>query len=338
MKAVNFCKVFIFSVVNLIIFLLSIIFLTSAKNVQDQLSYIEYELKKYREKKNYCFTVDLDKINKHYPGIAALFAFIIVGVCVYLVSLIILIKVEKFDKEGRNNNNYQNYGVNYNYQNNNIYDMPNTNRKMSNQNNQIPIQENDENDAFDDEKYLRWFLLGSFIITQIFYAVELFVLTGYLAEINDMAKKIGDDMNEDCQDLVKELANIYQGSIIVGYILFFIFIISYLYLLLLYNKIGEGAQKRLGVLINSRFCVCCGSCLDWLCISCRDCFSTKTDSEIQVENENKAKNIEEQNIQKIKKIKELEKYKKDLAILNSKYNRGNPSNTELSKLNLMKII
>jgi hypothetical protein len=64
MKAVNFCKVFIFSVVNLIIFLLSIIFLTSAKNVQDQLSYIEYELK-YREK-YYCFTVDLDKIDNFY--------------------------------------------------------------------------------------------------------------------------------------------------------------------------------------------------------------------------------------------------------------------------------
>lgn len=187
MKALNFCKVFIFSVVNLIIFLLSIIFLTSAKNVQDQLSYIKYELKFSR--KFGCLTVDLDKIDKHYTGIATLFAFIIIGECVYLVSLIILIKVEKFDQEGRNNNNYQNYGANYNYQNNNINDIPNTNRIMSNQNNQNSIQENDENDVLDEEKYLRWFLLGSFIFIQIFYAVELFVLTGYLAEINDMAKK-----------------------------------------------------------------------------------------------------------------------------------------------------
>ena len=334
MKALNFCKVFIFSVVNLIIFLLSIIFLTSAKNVQDQLSYIKYLVLK-DSKKFGCFTVDLDKIDKHYAGIATLFAFIIIGVCVYLVSLIILIKMEKFDQEGRNNNNY---GANYNYQNNNINDIINTNRIMSNQNNQNPIQENDENDALDEEKYLRWFLLLSFIFIQLLYAVELFVLTGYLSEINDMAKKIGDGKNENCQDLVKELANVYKDSIIVGYILFFIFIISYLYLLLLYNKIGEGAQKRLGVFINSKFCVCCGSCLECLCKSCKDCFSTKTDSEIQVENENKAKDIEEQNIQKNKKIQELEKYKKNLTNLNSIYKNRNPSDSELSKLNLMKII
>ena len=80
MKALNFCKVFIFSVVNLIIFLLSIIFLTSAKNVQDQLSYIKYVLKYSRKFSS--FTVDLDKIDNHYAGIATLFAFIIIGVCV----------------------------------------------------------------------------------------------------------------------------------------------------------------------------------------------------------------------------------------------------------------
>ena len=70
MKFVNFYKIFIFSSLNLLAYLLSVIFLTATYNIKIDTS-------------------------SHYSGIAALFSFITIGLIFFTTVLLIIIKKVK---------------------------------------------------------------------------------------------------------------------------------------------------------------------------------------------------------------------------------------------------
>ena len=84
MKVENFCKLFIFSILNLTCFLLSVIFLTSSYNLQDQSYFIKCEYNTF---------------NNQYAGIATLFSFNLIAFIVFTTALVIIIKKDKMESE-----------------------------------------------------------------------------------------------------------------------------------------------------------------------------------------------------------------------------------------------
>lgn len=327
MKKENFCKVFIFSILNLIVFLLSIIFLTSVINIKDQNHYINSELNCGNRK----------EFDNHYSAIAALVSFVFIGVIAYIIFLILLIKKDKFDNGDSYNNEYnrKNVIIQNNFENNNIiYDINSDLYRMEKPQKNIEQKDDDESDIFETDKYLKNLLFWTFFAIQVLYFIEVIVLSAFLGGANNYQKKVG----FHCEDEIKELKNVYIVLIIVGYIFLAIFIFFYLFLLVLYKKLGSGVQKKVDNLIESTYCECSNSCLISLCTSCSNYFKTMTDDEIQQQNLNEVENIEEENERKRKNIEELKKYKEKLNKFNMNIHKRNPSQTELNELNLFKII
>ncbi len=301
MKKENFCKVFIFSILNLIVFLLSIIFLTSVINIKDQNHYINSELDCGNKK----------EFDNHYSAIAALVSFVFIGVIAYIIFLILLIKKDKFDNGDSYNNEYnrKNVIIQNNFENNNIiYDINSDLYRMEKPQKNIEQKDDDESDIFETDKYLKNLLFWTFFAIQVLYFIEVIVLSAFLGGANNYQKKVG----FHCEDEIKELKNVYIVLIIVGYIFLAIFIFFYLFLLVLYKKLGSGVQKKVDNLIESTYCECSNSCLKSLCTSCSNYFKTMTDDEIQQQNLNEVENIEEENERKRKNIEELKKYKEKL--------------------------
>ena len=123
MEVADFCKMFLFSLLNLFCYLLSIIFLTSTYNIKDQIFYIKIW---YGSKTSCHYNVYLN----HYSGISALFAFITLGLIFYTTVLLIYINKYKIDKE--KDSSYQNNNLPNNY--NNVNNANNANN-INNENN-----------------------------------------------------------------------------------------------------------------------------------------------------------------------------------------------------------
>ena len=357
MKIANFCKIFIFSFLNLLCYLLSIIFLTATYNIKDQVDYeLEiYNTLQYIKSSAYC---NYGFYLNHYSGIAALFSIGTIGLVFYTIVLIIFIKKYKIDKENdknsldNNNTNNANNGNNVviikhenieNNENNNIqynnyqqneFNKPNqfqliiqsynSNRELGdNQVDQpIPFIYENENDVLETDesaKCLMKTLLASFIICQILYVFELIVLSVFHHQ--SLSEKI--------------TTKIYRDLLIVGYIFLFILIIFYIVLLIFYDKCGESGRKRLERL---RFCKICDDCIIAGCKKCTEIFKTMTDEEFYQYIENKKKNLKGTNEQKEVYINDLQTYKNDLYDLNDLVKRHISCEDELNKLNLFPII
>ena len=156
MRAENFCKLFILSLLNLLCILLSIIFLTSISNIISQVYYSKLSC-----------SSSIQIYYNHYKGIAVIFAFIFCGFFVFIIALIIIIKKDKIDKEANYNRNYQNNQniLNYdnninniNVNNNNIMIIQgsNSNRNMNLHGLQadlrVNIHEEEKPDFFDEDR------------------------------------------------------------------------------------------------------------------------------------------------------------------------------------------
>lgn len=338
MKIANFCKIFIFSLLNLLCYLLSIIFLTSTYNIKDQIKYLKNLANYYSSTSSYC---NYKAYNKHYSGIAALFTFITLGFITYTIILLMFIKKYKIDKE--NNRNFlENLGeannVDIRNNENNIYNenrvipydqTPNNNVRPNeilesyNSNREIVNNQPSNKPNFDDDvlerdesaKFLMNLLLGVFIFCQVLYFVELIVLSAFHRKSKSMEKS--DDLY-DCG--FSRFTRIYRDLIIVGYIIFIVFIIFYIILLIFYKKLGERSEITLEKL---RFCKICDDCIIELCKKCTEIFKTKTDEEEKQFSDNVPKELEGTDEEKEIYIKNLKKYKDDL----NKYNNNLLSET-----------
>ena len=323
----NFCKIFIISFLNLIIFLFSVIFLSSVYNIKNHSSYFEFTFDNNCETNFYNLN---DMFNKHYKGISALFSFIVIGVFIYLVVLIIII-LEDFEDRKNINNNFQNNVININIPNNTNSDDANTERVVHY--NRTNVNDYEE-DILDKNKNVQYFLFYSFLFIQIFYFIEIIVLAAYYGKSKNLESK---EKRDKCKLMIQQLSDVYQDLITVGFIFFAIFLLFYLYLALLYGIIGEGAQERLKTLIDSKYCECCGICLQTFCECCNKCVETKSDAEIEIENREKEKNLKKEIEQKEVYIKNLEKYKNDLSRLCDTYS-SSISEQRLKEVNLFRIV
>ena len=324
MKAENFCKLFIFALLNLTCFLLSTIFLTSTYNINDQSYFLNCDER---------IAINL-KYFKHYQGICALFSFSLFSFITFVFALIILIKKDKMDSENELSNyltiEINQIDINFNNNNNNLEServIGFNNNNNNNQNKQI--EEEEEDKIIKENKGLMNTIIISFAFSQIFYAIELFVLSSFHYKSKNFEKEY------KCTE-IKELTSIYTALLVVGYIFLFIYIIFYIYLLILYNKLGKSAKNRLDRFTSSKYCECLSDCIEKGCEKCTECCKSKTDEEIEKDNRINAERLQQSNEQKLEYLKKLEKYKKDLEELNTKIKNGNSNDNEITSLNLIK--
>ena len=313
MKVENFCKIFIFSLLNLACFLLSVVFLTSVYNLQNQSYFIGCEYKTFYNQ---------------YEGIATLFSFSLIAFIVYTAALVIIIKKDKMESEN-NNPKYETRDINTEqFDNNNISSGERVKKYENNDQNNQNIEEEEMEDVTSTNQGIMITLIISFVCCQIFYFIELIIISAFYN------KSLSFD-SKSCKD-IDELTKINKNLLIVGYIFLIIYLLFYIYLLILYNKCGQSAKKRLAKLTNSKYCECYSHCIETGCLKCTECFKSKTDEEINDENRIHQRRLEEDNSTKLKYIESLETYKKDLENLNRLNSTGIVDEKELTRLNLYK--
>ena len=324
MKVETFCTILIYSLLNFMAFLLSVIFLASIKNA------------------NY---------DDNVTAIALLFSFFFISFFFFLVSLMIIIKHDKFDKEKlndniipnteenkeivnprdqegnnkvninnedqksderfnenkeviyRNSDAHQIYTIrnhndnvtiiNFNEQNNNQNNPnDNNNNNENNMNLNTNNNNNNEEDMQDSDKILMNILLYTFIICQLFYLAELITVTTFYGK--------------------RKREIIYRDLVIVGYIFFGIFAI--LYILLIVLKFTNSARERILNLGDGGLSACCNEFIENRCNDLNKCFKVKTDEEIKISKEERVNQLENE-IKEIKTtIEELEDYKNRIFI------------------------
>jgi hypothetical protein len=105
MKDKDFCLMFLYSLINLVCFLLNVIYLTSLFNVRSQTKLLGIDNIKDYDFDDDDFRSDLDIYQNSYTATATLFAFNFLGFLGFMIVLILLInkiKVNRIDNE-RNN-------------------------------------------------------------------------------------------------------------------------------------------------------------------------------------------------------------------------------------------
>lgn len=327
MNEEEFCKIFLFSLINFICYYLSIIFLTSTYNAKSQANY-------YQKFIDQC-TINKDSYNKQYGGIATVFTFITIMFLIYIIQLILLIKKNKLDVETKNINSKEKNITNEEDNHEEDFGVrrgPSTDEIIYVKNN-INNETNNSKDRRDNvivNKKEMSILFFSFILIQFLYFIELIIISAFHGKTKNQ--------QQNCISL-KNITKIYTGLLIVGYILFGIFIFFYIYLFILYNKLGIGAKNRLEKLTNSKYCEFFNKCLKKLCIKCVDFFRTETDEELEKKNKIKIKELKEIIQEKEKQIKDLEKYKNNLKELKSimnhtSINKKKTFKNEFNKLHL----
>ena len=93
MKEENFCKILIYSILNFICFLLSIIFLTSVYNIKYQDYNINNNFYCYLLEKHY--NCSQEDFNKQYEAICALFSLYLISFLLFNIVLLIIMKRNK---------------------------------------------------------------------------------------------------------------------------------------------------------------------------------------------------------------------------------------------------
>lgn len=297
MREENFCKLFIFSILNLIGFLLTTIFLTSTYNA--------YELS---EQYYSCE----DTILSQYIGICALFSFYLISFLLYVVVLIILINKDKINSGNNNNNMIHMEDININ-------NIEGENRGY-NQN----IADNQES-IFSENPRLKIILEVSFLFCQLIYLLEVILLIVFFSKANRMySRKI-------C--VIKEIKDIYRDLMIVALVFFLIKLVFYFYLLILYDKLGINARRRLEGITKSEYCECFSDCVEKTCLGLAKCFGS-IDSETKIIT--KIREMKATNEEKINFIRELNIYKNQLENLNNQ-NLEIVDANEFTRLNLVQI-
>lgn len=297
MEEDKFCQLFLYSLINLVCFLLTTIFLTTIYNIKSQL--ILLHLSKSLQ----------TSYNNSYSAIAALFTFEFLGFFVFMIIIMILIKKIKVNKV-----EFNRFRINKNVniaQNQNQNDI-NTDERLEaknniNINNNYTINENNDDNENSTISNLEKATLALFIYCQIIYLIEVIVLTAYFTKSKDLEKEFIKE--EDGEYFTKR----YRDLMIVGYIFLFIFILFDLFTILIITKCGINPEteeeRREQENQKRRYCEFCSKCIAEACYNMakkfRNCIKTKEEI-----------NKEIQDLEK--KSEELEIYRQKLEIINNK--------------------
>lgn len=297
MEEDKFCQLFLYSLINLVCFLLTTIFLTTIYNIKSQL--ILLHLSKSLQ----------TSYNNSYSAIAALFTFEFLGFLVFMIIIMILIKKIKVNKV-----EFNRFRINKNVniaQNQNQNDI-NTDERLEaknniNINNNYTINENNDDNENSTISNLEKATLALFIYCQIIYLIEVIVLTAYFTKSKDLEKEFIKE--EDGEYFTKR----YRDLMIVGYIFLFIFILFDLFTILIITKCGINPEteeeRREQENQKRRYCEFCSKCIAEACYNMakkfRNCIKTKDEI-----------NKEIQDLEK--KSEELEIYRHKLEIINNK--------------------
>ena len=297
MEEDKFCQLFLYSLINLVCFLLTTIFLTTIYNIKSQL--ILLHLSKSLQ----------TSYNNSYSAIAALFTFEFLGFFVFMIIMMILIKKIKVNKV-----EFNRFRINKNVniaQNQNQNDI-NTDERLEaknniNINNNYTINENNDDNENSTISNLEKATLALFIYCQIIYLIEVIVLTAYFIKSKDLEKEFIKE--EDGEYFTKR----YRDLMIVGYIFLFIFILFDLFTILIITKCGINPEteeeRREQENQKRRYCEFCSKCIAEACYNMakkfRNCIKTKEEI-----------NKEIQDLEK--KSEELEIYRQKLEIINNK--------------------
>lgn len=318
MKDDDFCQMFLYSLINLVCFLLKVIFLTAMYNVKSQveLSRIDYLVEYHYETYE-----DLIMYQNSYTATATLFAFNFLGFLGFMIVLFIIINKIKVKRTDHEQNNDEGIQV---HQNN---DDINTDERIANSGNTRNSNSYTKVEGID---VLLKIMLLFFLFSQFIFLIELIVISVYHSKSSDFEKFKefeGLDLNY--------YTKIYRDLMIVGYIFLGIFIIFDLYTIILVTKCGRRVELRQDNMENldkHRYCDCFSDCLINCCEKMGEVFKSceREDNDSKDELLKKLKKLEE-------KYDELNAYSEKLKQLNNNI-RNNSSlatiNTELEELNL----
>ena len=342
----NYCKVLILSILNIICFLLSVVFLSSVNNIRDQADFLAiYQICDFS-------LFDYSKYYNYFIGITILSSFSFCGFLIFLIGLFCYIsnqlknKYKNIEKEKENDkiedtksnnttinrvniinivndNNFENENNNKIKANENIINSKSIINSNNNSNIDQNKKENNGNDAncntiivFNNK--INYILNYSFIFCHILYLIETIIITVFYKESKEIVEKY--KIYYYCNiDNLKCLTRICQNLMIVGYV--FLFIFSIFYIFLLFVKLFPN-KNRIFSFIN--------------CINCTSCFIKKIKEEDDIEEYKKIyKNKTKDELNNI--INDLEDYKNKLERLNEKIKAKNAEESELKELNLYKI-
>lgn len=318
MKDDDFCQMFLYSLINLICFLLKVIFLTAMYNVRSQVKLlgidqkIEYGSDVYK---------DLEMYDNSYKATAALFAFNFICFLGFMIVLFMIINTIKAKRTDYDQNN--NIGIQVHQNNDDI----NTDERIANSGN---TRNSISDDKIEGINKLLKFMLFFFLFSQFIFLIELIVVSVYHNKSSDFEGiTIFKTYNLDY------FTKIYRDLMIVGYIFFVIFILFDLYTIILVTKCGrrvELRQDNMEDLENQKYCDCFSDCLINCCEKMGDIFHgcEREGDESLDALKKKLEKLKEQ-------YDELNKYSEKLKTLNDNIKNNNSLasiNTGLEELNL----
>ena len=316
MKDNDFCLMFLYSLINLVCFLLNVVYLTSLYNVRSQTKLLGIE-----DVNN----EDLDIYKNSYTATAALFAFNFLGFFGFMIVLLLLInkvKVKRTDTEANDQPEIVHQ---------NGYDIR-TDERMGNSDNNTNTNNNKQKEE-GYEKLIRIMLLF-FLFSQLVFLIEIIVITVYHNKSSDL------ESEPELANIKSELdyfTKIYRDLIIVGYIFIVLFIIFDLIAAILTFQCGRRIKfvsNDMENLDEHKFCDCFSDCLTNCCEKMAEIFN-KCERENEDNEEYLKKKLE--NLEK--KYEELNTYSENLRKLNEDISKNKPIDsikTELDELNLPK--
>ena len=321
MKDKDFCLMFLYSLINLVCFLLNVIYLTSLFNVRSQTKLLGIDNIKDYDFDDDDFSSDLDIYQNSYTATATLFAFNFLGFLGFMIVLILLInkiKVNRIDNERNNAPETQlhPYG-----------DDIRTDERIGSIDNTIYTNNNNKQNEEGYEKLIKIMWLF-FLFSQLVFLIEIIVITVYHSKSAELESEL---------DFLHYFTKIYRDLIIVGYIFLVIFIIFDLIAAIITFQCGRRVkfisndQENLN---ERKFCDCFSDCITNCCEKMAEIFN-KCERENEDNEEILKKRLE--NLEK--KYEELNTYSENLRKLNediSKNETIDSINAELDKLNLPK--
>ena len=305
-------EIFLYTLITLLCFLLSTIFLTSLTNVRSQSKLL----------KEFINIIKLEKFDSYensYKGISVLFTFCLLSFIGFIITLFIYVNKQE--------NSHINESVNINQI------RINNNEINYNYTERIGIHPSEVINATSEEKEsndkLRKALIGFFIICQSLYFLEIIVLSAYHSKASSLKKDL-EKIECDGDYFVR----IYRDLIITGYLFLFLFILFDIYILVIIYNIGrsESNIKKEDNNEEDFYCNIFNGCIISCCEGISKAFLRCRREDLKSKEDlNKKKNELDKN------LKELEKYLKNLNILNNKIEEGKQlEENEMENLHLPK--
>lgn len=330
---------FLITLITLVCFLLSTVFMTSLYNIRSQAKLIgiistgddliDYIVDKY------------DSYENSYTAIATLFSFSFLDFLGFMITL--LIKINQYKLKKLNRERYEQESPNIQ----NIVANPESEERINYNpqfaNNNLSNEEKASSDK-NGKAMTAFFFIG-----EVIYLIEIIVLTVY----HSKSSSLEDDLKADGKD-GEYFTRIYRDLIIVGYIFLVLVIIGDLFYLVFYCNAGKRVKRKsknlninnldsgenVEVVQNAneqkpekeedRYCECFSNCIIGCCEKMGDAFlkCQREDTKTVEDLENKKKKLE-------KNIEYLQKYLTDLNNLNSKIeNKQSLGQNEMENLHL----